>query len=178
MWGSGSLPVSEWDFCEGVSFTCPPAHDFSNPSFFPASNPSLNLSTHSPVHPSSYLRTCISPPTNSPAQLIFSGSFSTLPPRFILHPSPTHPSTYLPTHVCTHLNIQNPPTHLLIHPSFIHPTLTYQLTIHPPFHKSIHPSIHPLIHLLPIRSFISSIYSIHSMYPFAHHPPSFFFSPV
>lgn len=169
MWGSGSLPVSEWDFCEGVSFTCPPDHDFSNPSFFPSPYPqpilkSIYLCIHLPTSGLVY------PPTNSSAQLIFSGSFSTLPPRFILHPSPTHPSTYLPTHVCTHLNIQNPPTHLLIHPSFIHPTLTYQLTIHPPFHKSIH----PLIHLLPIRSFISSIYSIHSMYPFAHHPPVLF----
>lgn len=151
------------------------------------------------MHPSSYLRTCISPhqltrPSSS------HGPSCTLQPRFILHPSPTalsiypsithppihlssHPLTHLPTHPCMHSPKHPKPTHPSTHSSIVHPPYadlsTYHPTIHPPFHKSIHSSIHPLIHLGPIRSFTSSIYSIHSMYPFCSPPtPSFFFTPV
>lgn len=140
------------------------------------------------------------PPPTQPPNSSSHGPSCTLQPCFILHPSPTplsiypsithppihlssHPLTHLPTHPCMHSPKHPKPTHPSTHSSIVHPHYTdlstYHLTIHPPFHKSIHSSIHSLIHLLPIRSFTSSIYSIHSMYPFCSPPtPSFFFTPV
>lgn len=171
-----------------------PAHLTMTSPTHPSPHPpnlSLNPSPHSPVHPSSYLRTCTSPyRLTCPTHLLMVLHSSSNHASFSIHHPPTHPSiqpsthppTHLPTHPCMHSPKHLKPTHPSTHSSITHPPYTdlstYHPTIHPPVHKSIHSSFHPLIHLLPICSFISPIDSIHSMYPFAHHPPHPFSLPL
>lgn len=120
----------EWDCSKGVSFTCPftcpPAHEFSKPSF----------------HPFTHL--CTHPPTKHFYIHLLSTTRSTHVLTVLCAPfncalSTTHSSsTCLSTHLPTHLSI-HPPT---IYPP-IHPISTHHSLIHPP----IHPSTHSFIHL-------------------------------
>lgn len=145
MCGSGFLPMSERDFCEGVSFTCRPAHDFlSHPSFHLPTPLCIHLPTAARTHP------C----TNSTAQLIFFWSFmhpSTMPHSPCNHhlPSthPTHPPTHSPSYALTHTSNTHPPIYSTIHR---HPPstdlLSIQLSIHLPVHPFTLSSTHPSIH--------------------------------
>ena len=85
-----------------------------NPTIYPSNNPSIHLSTHSPIpHPLTYL----------------SIHYPSIYPLINLS---IYPFTYpLPTHLST--------THPIIHSSIY---LSTYLPIHPPIHPSIHLSIY------------------------------------
>ena len=154
--------MSEWDCCKGVSFTspftCPPAHEFSKPSFHPF---------NSPMHPSSHQAFLHPPTVHRPANSCSHGSLCTLQTCFFIHHPPS--STCLPTHL---------PTHLSIHPSTIyppiHPTSTHHPLIYPPIHPLTHSFIYATTHwplpIHPSTQFIFSWFFMHSSTML--HPPS------
>ena len=138
------------------AFTCPPAHEFSKPSF----HPFTHLCTHPPTKHFSIHLLSTTHPTH--ILMVFCAPFN----RAL---STTHPSsTCLPTHLPTHPSIHPSTIYPPIHPTSTHHTLTHSFiyaTTHwpPPIHSStqlifswffMHPStmFHPPSTHLPIHS--------------------------